>query len=379
VLALAVVVMVSVHTLITAWHCTYNITAFCCPPSDQLPTCGWYTHNNGKCDQKCPDGTIDVGSNSMYCKKNYQAACCTTDTKSMKLYTTCEWGTYPMCNEQARCPGSDSSKKTLVAESSGGTGGGSCNMWAYGGPGSDVLELQQRKLCCDTATEKQKWGDCDWYTNIGFAPSGAPEKFCRSGCPSDRVRVAMDQWSTDCLVGGGGGGKSRCCIPSYNDTFEEENPKIEDYRFELKAYMDDPKCDNPGSILSFRASMNMTITNGTMAPFRTDSLTIEANSEGVKSANGILLLLVTKSTNQAMLEALEKVWDDTIGDKWSNLKISHLRDYLTGLPTYGSEGPIQLVHSVICSPNYWNNLAGKRSLICVDGICTETVMSVPGG
>jgi hypothetical protein len=135
--------------------------------------------------------------------------------------------------------------------------------------------------------------------------------------------------------------------------------------------MDDPKCENPGSILKFRASMNMTVNNGTMAPSRTDSLTIEANSDGVKSANGILLLLVTKSANQAMLEALEKVWDDTIGDKWSNLKISHLRDYLTGLPTYGSEGPIQLVHSVVCSPNYWNDLAGKRSLICVDGICTE--------
>lgn len=25
----------------------------CCPPDD-VPTCGWYTHNNGKCDQKCP-------------------------------------------------------------------------------------------------------------------------------------------------------------------------------------------------------------------------------------------------------------------------------------------------------------------------------------
>lgn len=28
----------------------------CCPPDD-VPTCGWYTHNNGKCDQKCGDGS----------------------------------------------------------------------------------------------------------------------------------------------------------------------------------------------------------------------------------------------------------------------------------------------------------------------------------
>jgi hypothetical protein len=52
--------------------------AFCCPASQALPTCGWYTHNNGKCDNSCPSGTVEVGSNDMYCRKNYQAACCST-------------------------------------------------------------------------------------------------------------------------------------------------------------------------------------------------------------------------------------------------------------------------------------------------------------
>lgn len=243
-------------------------------------------------------------------------------------------------------------------------------MWAFGGAGS-TFEVQQRKLCCNTASEKQKWGDCDWYTEIGYAPSGAPENFCRSGCPDDRVRVAMDQWSTDCYTSGGGGGKSRCCVPIYNETNEVPNPKIEEYQYALKAYINDPKCENPGPIVISRALMKVEVNNGTTDQPRTDALTTRANSDGVKSANALLLLLVTQSANQAMLETLEKVWDDSIGDKWSNLKILNLRSYLTGLSSYGREGPIQLVHSVVCSPNYWNDLAGKREILCADGICTE--------
>ncbi|WQF83601.1 hypothetical protein CDEST_08615 [Colletotrichum destructivum] len=41
--------------------------AFRCPPSDKLPTCGWYDHNNGKCKPECPAGTGHVGGDKMYC------------------------------------------------------------------------------------------------------------------------------------------------------------------------------------------------------------------------------------------------------------------------------------------------------------------------
>ena len=44
--------------------------------------------------------------------------------------------------------------------------------------------------------------------NIAFSPSGAPKKFCRSGCPSDHVRVGMDPNSEACYNDGGGGAKS---------------------------------------------------------------------------------------------------------------------------------------------------------------------------
>ena len=65
--------------------------AFCCPIDYRAPICGWYTHNNGKCDPQCPAGKIEIGSNSMYCNNGqYQAACCDFTTRSMAVYKGCE-------------------------------------------------------------------------------------------------------------------------------------------------------------------------------------------------------------------------------------------------------------------------------------------------
>jgi hypothetical protein len=46
----------------------YGKHQLCCPPSQTPPTCGWYTHNNGKCDNQCPAGTKEIGSNAKYCE-----------------------------------------------------------------------------------------------------------------------------------------------------------------------------------------------------------------------------------------------------------------------------------------------------------------------
>jgi chitinase len=43
-----------------------SVHTYCCPSNSAMPTCGWYTHNNRKCDPACPDNTVEIGSNSMY-------------------------------------------------------------------------------------------------------------------------------------------------------------------------------------------------------------------------------------------------------------------------------------------------------------------------
>lgn len=141
--------------------------AFCCPLGN-LRTCGWYTQNNGRCDSTCPDGTVEIGSNNMYCRWNYQAACCTKEQKSMKLYTTCEWGEKPVCDAQKGCP--NNPFRELMAWSSSGTGGGSCNMRSGGFPASEWV-VQGQKFCCDTSDEKRTF-----YTATGMIVSGPGQR-----------------------------------------------------------------------------------------------------------------------------------------------------------------------------------------------------------
>lgn len=161
---------------------------FCCPPGDR-PKCGWYSHHNGKCDNTCPDGTVEVGATDANCHKNYQAACCTTNTKSMSAYKTIQWGEYPLCDNQTGCGGMGS-KSTLLGQSTTGSGGATCNVRSY--HFGERIIMQERKLCGDTSSDKYKLKDCQWYNNIGQKPGGGSDKWCRTGCLSDRVRVAID-------------------------------------------------------------------------------------------------------------------------------------------------------------------------------------------
>lgn len=343
--------------------------AFCCPPgaSSDLPTCGWYTHNNGRCDSTCPDGTVEIGSNSMYCRWSYQAACCTTEQKSMKLYTTCEWGEKPMCDSQQGCPKSPFSE--LMAWSSSGTGGGSCNMRS-GGYSAAEWVVQEQKFCCDTSNAKRTFDDCEWYDSIGPRPDGSTEDWCRSGCPGDRVRVALDTLATKCFGKGAGGGQARCCVPNYSDTIEVENPKLDTYRSTLEDYIRNPTCPNPGPLDS--ESVLMALPEPTEPlPIRqglilnnVSALTLgeRAESSTFNQAEGFLLNLLTKASLESMLEAEEKIWNDYMPEEFgAGLRMPHLRNYLQDLPAWDTEGPIQLSHGVICSPNYWAGLASGAS------------------
>jgi chitinase len=213
--------------------------------------------------------------------------------------------------------------------------------------------------------------DCEWFEDYGLGPAAAPENFCRSGCPNDRVRVAMDQYAQGCYVGGGGGGRSRCCVPSYSDTVKVENPKLDEYRDDMRAYLDDPTCENPGSVLDSRRMALRSIDIMSDQQNQNGTLVARGKSDAWNPANGFLLLLVTKSAASGMLDAMEEIWDDAMQKPFPNLKITNLRKFLTGLASYATDGPIQAVHDVICSPHYWNNLAGPRTLTCGRSICEE--------
>ncbi|TPX10951.1 uncharacterized protein E0L32_008157 [Thyridium curvatum] len=130
-----------------------GVHKLCCPPGNPIPTCGWYSHNNGDCDNgaSCPAGTREIGSNSEHCattsynslSPSYQAACCTTETDSMKLYSQCDWTStrnknFPNCD--AGSCGAD-----VVAYSGDGSGDATCwgGWYRYG-----MEDSSKNKYCC---------------------------------------------------------------------------------------------------------------------------------------------------------------------------------------------------------------------------------------
>jgi len=66
-----------------------------------------------------------------------------------------------------------------------------------------------------------------------------------------------------------------------------------------------------------------------------------------------------------------ETWNKAMS-KYKNMQFRELRNNLTDLDAYGTEDPIRLAFSIICSPTYWTNIASKteeEKLVCMDTIC----------
>ncbi|GME48568.1 hypothetical protein CNMCM5793_006895 [Neofusicoccum parvum] len=326
-----------------------GVHQLCCPPSSDQPTCGWYTHNNGKCDSKCPSGSVEVGSNKMYCNNNgYQAACCTTGSDSMKLYNQCSWADAPYCD-------SGSCSNDEVALSTTGSGGAVCNMRSAS---MREWSVQERKYCCDNDDDNSKWDDCRWYDNLGWGPADH-EGFCRSGCPSDRVRVAMDEYADGCY----GGGRSKCCLPKFKTITKRWSTEDEEFSTALAEVVDggEGSCSSGGILISrdldfaFNSSLDelVTLESRQSISFQSCQLVEEL----------ILRLFFGRpSTNEI------SIWNDGTS-KYSNLEYVKFSAYLLtsgALYTYGS---YQLPQSLAGNMGYWDLRAGgSNSVPCA---CTR--------
>ncbi|CAG2015259.1 unnamed protein product, partial [Fusarium graminearum] len=224
---------------------------FCCPADEDTPVCGFYGHNGGDCQKvtSCPSGMVEVGSNSMYCKHRpdqpyVQTACCETKSESMKVYGTCKWGEYPECDASPDCPYEDWSWP--LASSSSGSGGGKCND-RKNELGTPIIGVQARNYCCKTDPD-MRFIDCEVKRDIGPYPKDEPiSGFCRSGCPSDRVRVALDT-QTHLCAGPGIGGQATCCKTTYNHEHWVDNDKVAAYKKAMTDWVEDQTCPNPSKI-----------------------------------------------------------------------------------------------------------------------------------
>jgi len=131
---------------------------------------------------------------------------------------------------------------TETAVSTTGSGGAVCNLRKYSINGG-TFEVQERKYCCDASDENSQWADCKWYNNIGFGPAGrswSEDNYCISGCPADRVRVAMDKYGGGCI---GKGARSKCCLPKSQTITKREGQLDSEYRYALTDFLEEPYCD----------------------------------------------------------------------------------------------------------------------------------------
>lgn len=206
----------------------------------------------------------------------------------------------------------------------------------------EAYYLEKRRLCYDTSDKKETFSDCEWHTDIGLLPSNSPKGTCRSGCPNYRVRVAMDLYYEGCNQSGNGGA-SMCCIPSFSDTIEVENPILNSYRQALLSYLTNPTC-----VVSDKD--------------RKHSLILQDDTENayiISTVQGLLLALLAQSRSQSMMDSMEDIWNAKMEDDFKYLKFPELREHVKDLDEYQREGPIVISENIVCNPNYWNARLGN--------------------
>jgi chitinase len=180
---------------------------------------------------------LDVGSNAKYCNNGkYQSACCALDYpigSSFKLYSKCEWPDSSDCDAQT-CPANFINMDTTLALSASGNGGAICKDNRH--HLQDHMPKQERKYCCDTSNKQETWKDCQWFDDVGSTPAGrSPDNYCHSGCPADRVRVALDTFGGDCQSKRGG--RAYCCLPVYTTEEAVHVPENQVYIQKLQDFV----------------------------------------------------------------------------------------------------------------------------------------------
>lgn len=358
-------------------HCSEGVHELCCP-SDDPPTCGWYQHNNGKCDSTCPDGTVEVGSLQKHCNnKQYQAACCTTGKTSMELYDQCSWKDSPMCMY-----GSCSGDEDEVVRSPNGSGNSECNIEHLGRPyGDGKMKIQERKMCCDQS-DNEKWDDCKWYNNLG--PGKDDDRYCRSGCPSDRVRISMDKYwnKDDGSLGCSRGARARCCIPKHQSVEKRDTSQNSVLRDALESFLEDPVCSEDGGGWAWGSSLASVQANSSDAGemrVRDDDLSLSLHkrkdSFGNFEQDEIKTLVYALILARASLRQIE-IWDALVPVKYENLKWEKLKAWIEKTKAIAQYGYDQLAYLITCHMGDFDDWVGGSKTddcVCEDELCC------PGG
>ncbi|KAF5985649.1 hypothetical protein FCOIX_2003 [Fusarium coicis] len=315
--------------------------AFCCPPNEEIPRCGWYGHGNGACQKvtSCPSDMVEIGSNQIHCDNPpmVQTACCKTTSKSMKVYETCRWDEYPDCDTDPKCGDSDDSWP--IARSAAGSGGLQCKA-RKNSLGHDTIGFQERNYCC-SQKPGLRFQDCKTYRDVGPMIAGQPDEVCRSGCPSDRVRVAID-WPNPPCSDYDVGGQATCCKTDYNDEIWEPNEKLAAFKEAMDDWIEDEYCPNPSKIFSKRDVLSSST-----------ELAVRADKLGDMTPLELLTRILGLIGTQAILAEYRRIWNNAIEARYNWLQTTYMSRYIRDNWRLDYEGPSAFARKILCYPSYW--------------------------
>ncbi|PCD20892.1 hypothetical protein FGRA07_05044 [Fusarium graminearum] len=180
---------------------------------------------------------------------------------------------------------------------------------------------QERKYCYRDDLKDQKWSDYEWESHIGVIPKNwGGLGYCISGCPSDKVRVAI----------------AKCCTPSFSTTVTK-NPEDKELADALEIFLDKPVCTN-----------------------ETQSFRYESRELVISRLTRMLYSSVSLDT--------VATWDSKVGGKYKNLKYKSLRDWSRSDDYAIRLGSTRLPETIVCQLDFYNkNLGGEDVLKCYQG------------
>ncbi|KAJ4039046.1 hypothetical protein NW761_010337 [Fusarium oxysporum] len=241
----------------------------------------------------------------------------------------------------------DSRNTKLLAYSGSGSGGGVCNQ-KKNELGTNVPSVQLQKYCCDVHNEDIRFEDCQIMKDVGPFPDkpGLSPYYCRSGCPPDRIRVAMDTEVEPCSYAKIGGW-AFCCKSSFGYKKRNQNPKVTAIKDVIRHWANEPTCPNKRSDLDKRSSS----PEGISANTTTDIELFSRADTGSIDIDDILGDILSRTGSPDILDAAETSWDNLVEPVFPELTIKNIKRYLGVGSRWENEGPRASANRIVCNPH----------------------------
>jgi chitinase len=156
-----------------------------------------------------------------------------------------------------------------------------------------------------------------------------------------------------CVGSGGVGGMAHCCKTDYSEVIEWENPKLDTFKNQVKAWMKKLTCPDEEEILLRRGTLVDSIGSNA-------SLSMDLTSRAVKeidNSNDMTVLLariIAGTLAKPLLEEMSDIWTGEVRDEYPYIISRFLAPLRKSTPEWEDDDPEIMSRYLICNPNKAN-------------------------